>query len=443
MVQTRAAAKLVKGQPLSVEHPLIDEVLDPRTGLIRRVSDVIGDDPMRVQSLRTENAEAKLCGQSVYVCPVCQASLNLNANIYGDKYYFQHVSGGEECELKTATLSKEKLRAIKYNGAKESESHKEMKRFIFDSLSADSNFSEVREEVVVKSLFDESWRKPDVSALFKGSLVAFEVQLSTTFLDEIAARRLFYLANCGFIFWVFKDFDLEIARMSELDIFHINNCNAFVVDEETVEISRRSNAFHLRCIWPEPTLVGGHVEFLRRNKIVDFRSIHLFKTKQSAYYYDFVNNFQKIESNILESKFFMEYEGAVCLEEKLGLALNFLNLPKQDYKLFRLIRAMESAVCGHPVGWKYDNIDQIFNHLFQYEPSFVFIFSVAVGVFGFVFKDREGKIKEKKKKIWDALKSGSNHQFVPDKKYDSFLSICYPLAYNRYASLLASSRMQS
>ena len=59
------------------------------------------------------------------------------------------------------------------------------------------------------------WRKPDVKALYGDKFIAFEIQLSTTFLSVIVERREFYLKNNALIFWIFNEFDPKNTKMTQ------------------------------------------------------------------------------------------------------------------------------------------------------------------------------------------------------------------------------------
>jgi competence CoiA-like predicted nuclease len=121
-----------------------------------------------------------------------------------------------------------------------------MKEIIAESLRCDPNFSDVKIEPIWKGAEANQRRRPDVRACWRGTLpVAFEVQLSTTFLRVIAERRQFYLSEGGLLFWVFQRFDLGDARLTQEDIFYNNNRNAFVASTDTLEASKKSNALVL------------------------------------------------------------------------------------------------------------------------------------------------------------------------------------------------------
>lgn len=99
-----------------------------------------------------------------------------------------------------------------------------------------------------------------------GIPIAFEVQLSTTYLNVTAQRREFYRQEGGLLFWVFSQFSMDARRLTQDDVFYNNNRNAFVLTSETRDRSVRQKRFMLECVWAEPTADGG-VEALQRETV--------------------------------------------------------------------------------------------------------------------------------------------------------------------------------
>ena len=116
-------------------------------------------------------------------------------------------------------------------------------------------------------------------------MLIFEIQLSTTFLDVIAGRRDFYLAEDGLLFWIFARFDTDRLRMTDDDVFYNNNSNAFVIDAKTLEASTQDGAFQLECIWSVPHPNGGTSGLHRKR--VRFDELTLDASTQRGYYFDF------------------------------------------------------------------------------------------------------------------------------------------------------------
>jgi hypothetical protein len=225
---------------LVVDNPQINEVLNLETGEILPVFDLIGDDYERAIQLRMAMKEGNATGSPIWACSLCSVPVHIVSLSQERRFYLRHEAEDGRCPIRTkGHLSPERIQAMKYDGARESAAHRKMKDIIASSLACDPNFSRIEIEPVWKGAEANSRRRPDVRAVWKDSLpVAFEVQLSTTFLQVLAERRMFYLREGGLLFWIFRKFDMGDARLTQEDIFYNNNRNAFVANESTLEASR-------------------------------------------------------------------------------------------------------------------------------------------------------------------------------------------------------------
>lgn len=236
------------------------------------------------------------------LCPTCYQPLIL-AGRKDQTFYFRHVKDSEDCPIKTTShLTKEEIEAMKYNGQKEGRRHKENKMIIASLLESDPFFNDIRVE---KTFREENptgiakrWRRPDVSATHaeSNSKVAFELQVSTTFIDVIIDREHFYRDNGAFIIWVFLDF--EENKFTELDIFYANKSNAFVLDEEAIAESNQQGELVLKCFYREYCLE----EAFETVDVKENTAIELVKVSQLSFdqetgkLYFFDSTAQKIES---------------------------------------------------------------------------------------------------------------------------------------------------
>lgn len=176
-----------------------------------------------------------------------------------------------------------------------------IKEIIAESLSYDPDFSDIKPETVIKGADRKTWRKPDIQALWKGKLrVAFEVQLSTTFLEVIAQRRLFYKAENSLVCWIFRKFEKENALMTQDDIFHNNNQNLFLASEDTLKSSKQNKGLMLNCHWHEPKINHNNILKEWNSKYVKFKELEYDIDKQAIYYFDFKKEHLKL-SNKLEN----------------------------------------------------------------------------------------------------------------------------------------------
>lgn len=260
--------------------------MEVETGDHLKVETVLGNDFAAVVQLRMAVRTAIQNEHPLYRCSTCGVSVSLLRTKNEQRFYFRHLHEDGNCPAITrGGLSQKELDARRYNGVKESRRHLQMKKWVAECLHADGRFTEIEVESRWTGALTGEWRKPDVRAVYSGLPIAFEIQLSTTYLNVIAERRQFYMQQSGLLFWVFALFDSERRRMTEEDVFYNNNQNAFVVNDATVAESMASKDFTLECIWAEPTRDGGTSNFHRKK--VSFHELTLDPSTQRAYYFDF------------------------------------------------------------------------------------------------------------------------------------------------------------
>jgi hypothetical protein len=208
------------------------------------------------RKLRTANRE----GKPIFVCAECLTKLELRCNKLSresrgnDFYFFKHYKDVRECSIKTDShLPAGVLLARKYENVKESTAHIDLKNrlgYIIEQFHSPEKIS-----IDNKFYFDKSGngekRKPDVYAVIEGREYAFEIQLNTTFLSVIEEREAFYEKNDVSILWIFKHFPLEdcLQRLTQKDIYIPNRLNAFVLDDEMLDLSIKARKLHLRVYY--------------------------------------------------------------------------------------------------------------------------------------------------------------------------------------------------
>ena len=120
--------------------------------------------------------------------------------------FFKHRHEDGNCPAITAcSLSQEEIDARKYNGATESRLHRCMKGWLCKCPTQDGQVSDIVQEPTWKDALTRARRRPDVRATVSGRRIAFEVQLSTTHLSAIEARRDFYQQEGGLLFYIFAE----------------------------------------------------------------------------------------------------------------------------------------------------------------------------------------------------------------------------------------------
>nr|WP_255429450.1 DUF6035 family protein [Ramlibacter albus] len=380
----------------------------------------------------------------LYRCPDCGVAVHICRSWKEPKFFFKHRHEDENCPAVTAgKLSQEEINARRYNGAKESRLHISMKEALAKCLKADARFSAIRVEDVWRGRWTSEWRRPDVQATYNGLRVAFEIQLSTTYLDVIAARRTFYLQEGGLLFWVFARFDAERLRMTEDDVFYNNNYNAFVVKPVTVEASLSSRSFQLECIWSTP-MEGGGVSGLWR-QMVSFDQLTLDPENQRAYFFDFEGRrreraaTQALTHDALREAFELAFAGgafygdegeSVWNEMRSRFARAGVPLPRKRMEMpYSLIQALYSAKVGEPVASKKKRLVEIAHNITTGSRQHVRWFSRALRHWQrgpqLKAEDRSG-LWAKKVKICKQEEAVDPSAFEPDRTHQRLVEFLFP-----------------
>lgn len=282
------------GEWLVVDDPEIKEVMCTESGRHRDVREVIGNDFVELMALRMRVRE-NLQIDPVYRCSICGVAVHICSSSTKRRFFFKHREQDGSCPANTAgALDQDEINARKYNGAKESKLHLRMKDWITQCLTLDPSFGSIRQEARWKGASPSQWRKPDITATFGDIRIAFEIQLSTTPLSVIAARRIFYQADGALLVWIFAEFEQEYRRLTEDDIFFSNNLNAFVVNQKTVAASVESSQFLIEAVWAQPMRGGGLTGLHRR--VIPFNTLTLERDAQRVFLYDFEGARRKLES---------------------------------------------------------------------------------------------------------------------------------------------------
>ena len=198
----------------------ITEVLDSRTGLVLNAEKIVGDNDYAI-GLRTTLLENIENGTPIYLCSSCLKPIYLRSNPEKTGQYFVHRDVDENCpKLEARGANEDQIRAVRYNGAKESLAHIETKELLFECLKADQKFSnEIKESNWYSESDGRKFRRPDVQAIYDTGTteirIAFEIQLSATFLSEIVQRREFYRKEGALLVWVFRNFVEHDPRLTQ------------------------------------------------------------------------------------------------------------------------------------------------------------------------------------------------------------------------------------
>ncbi|HHQ4578701.1 TPA: DUF6035 family protein [Aeromonas hydrophila] len=248
----------------------LKEIFSPSDGKIYFVRDILERSQKELFEMRRKLRPS--VGELTMLCSTCYQPVILAGRL-DQSFYFRHIKDSDDCPIKTTShLSFDEINAMKYNGQKEGPLHRVNKLLIAKLLESDSTFSRVEVEKTFREEnitgIAKKWRRPDVSAINTklGVRVAFELQVSTTFIDIIIAREEFYKNSAAFILWIFLSF--EEKKFTGLDIFYANKSNAFIFDDEAKSASLVAEKLLLKCYYHEY-----YVEELQDTATVSVRAV--------------------------------------------------------------------------------------------------------------------------------------------------------------------------
>lgn len=404
----------------------------------------IGTDYGKAIELRMVVRQSIVEGLPLYTCPICGVPVYLVSRAEERKFFFRHQVEDGRCPARTrGDMSEEEINARKYNGAKESQAHIRMKEIIAESLRCDPRFSEVKEESVLKSQDRAAWRKPDVQAIYDGRPVAFEIQLSTTFLRVIAERRAFYQREGALLVWIFKYFDADKARLTQEDIFYSNNRNLFLASEETLKASREAGGLMLDCRWVEPFLDAGKIGTRWAGRLAAFGEMEIDRERQRVFLYDYDRQAEALRGDAgdqplrleLEEFWLRRYTFDPYDQQAWGrLRAKFrergIILPSEPNRgPVHLLNALYSAREGHPVGWRYRKLIEVAHCVADRHKDLLRAFRHALGVYGraeqIKREDKEGKWR-RKAEAYKPLLAANSPEYEPDRKFDALVEILFP-----------------
>lgn len=400
---TRNVTIPADARALAVDKPEIPLVMSKRTGALLDVRKFIEGRryDRLIDGVRAVIADSIRAGTPRLICPICTIAVTLRASTQ-KRFFFRHETEDGSCPAVTRSLTNEQIRAMKYNGQRESEAHRKTKLAVAEGLECDPGFSDVMVEKAFRPLTGTQLRRPDVQAVLQGNLrIAFEIQLTTTFLDVVRGRRAFYLENGALLVWVLRRFDPYNRRMTEDDIVFTNNSNILVVDGETLDLSRRAKAFMVRVHYRVPYVAAGVRRETWKSEVVPFAKLTLDLERQRAFLFDFEEADRRIEAELKErhrqeveelrrkeaeqrlkaDQALREKVIALCVEvqtsvnwtvseaeefrERWGILAECVHdrgipFPEMiDGDLCRAVAVFLSAKAGEPVGYRYKHLIEI------------------------------------------------------------------------------------
>jgi len=441
-------------QPVAVvDDPQIEEVLDVESNEIVPSGHFLQHNPRIISELRVELRHAARRGKPRVLCPLCHTSVVPSSSKLGN-HFFKHYSKADarSCPYNNLkTLSRKQQDALRYNGLKEGARHKRMKDLVVKSLQNDPLFDQGRidrERRWKGTQNPQSWRQPDVRA-WKGELsIAFEIQLSSTYIDVIVDRREFYLAEGGLLFWLFENAREINPRQYQEDIFYNNNDNLFIVDEETCELSKERSAFMLRCRYLVPENVDGKIQERWEERIVSFHDLVVDTGKQIAFYYDTRSALDKAKEEAKQQNdeqlrrrfeaFWLgkkvQHVAAADIEYlylRQQLAERGIRVPEKytENHFTALLNILYSGKHGSCVGYSYEKFVQVAHIAHDKYPGYLRYFTAIVQHHDtrkrLLEEDATGKWKERRKKIWEMIRDNDPY-VAPNIEHGQLVSLLFP-----------------
>lgn len=387
------------------------------------------------------------------VCQLCSSPLLL-VRTQERCFHFRHhpsIESETGCSISTkGKLSPDQINRIKYNAQKESHAHIRLKGIIRDSLRVDKSCSAPQVEKVWKGLRvadRATWRKPDVQVERAGQRIAFEVQLSTTYLTEIVGRREFYRVNSGAMIWVFQSFDPTQTRTAEEDIFYLNNHNVFIVSNATLERSEASGRMALDCWFARPRMINGQIENEWCIEPVFLDQLTIQQDLQLVYFFDYQAERDALKSSSsLDSmrqefhEFWLEFGAEESrdadvawteLRERMINVLPDLELPRSYWQgpFHGAVSIMLSARYGRPVGYRHDRLLNVTNTAFEYYKPFLLPFGWTLRDFGWNEtldqQDKKGTWAKRRAEIRAGVRA-KDKAYQPDGQFNQLFAFLIP-----------------
>lgn len=444
-----------------VDDPAIIEARSRRTGRLLDAKRLIGSfDYAAAIRLRGVLKDAASRGWPRLVCPMCGVTLFL-ASSMRKNFYLRHRSEDGSCPAVThGGLTEAEMRAMKYRGAQESDAHLRTKELLVRSLACDPSFSDVLVEATWRASEGlVGLRRPDVSARCGELRTAFEVQLSTTFLDVVLGRKRFYREEGAALVWVLPSFHPSYRRMTTDDILFGNNSNILVVDDATVAASIAARQLIVRVWHRQPRIDGEHIVDDWVERLVAWSDLLIDVDRQTVCAFDFgaaesaaVSELGQLREQkkaaeeatrraavqAAEHELRAEiFEWALAEDRVDDLVGYYHRWAELNYDLvaycadlpgtpldvrvpIRMVRVIETAKAGKPVGFGYETLVEVAHHLFHQRPELLMGFGYLLRAYGhhhlLAEQDSSGKWASKVSANREAMRRDPRFQLAEDEQ---------------------------
>lgn len=451
-----------KQKPLRVEN-----IIDFQNGTPHGASYFLSLEEGRQIELRKELTRCFRHKEKYLVCGHCRGPLCLKGGSdqsHKQRLHFFHLPSpeSESCPLhRGQKIPKDVMRAIIYDGVKESPCHKEMKETIGGILSRDSiHCCDIYVDELFKDRLPQERYKPDVQGYYLDKNIIFEIQISSDFITVIQAREEYYQNKGAYLLWVFNAFSTDSYQqtLAQKDIFYGNNRNAFCLTKECVKLSYQRNKLHLQVFYQEPSIVNDQISINSPPpQIITLEDLK-FNDDFTAYFYDFKENYEKcvLELEAIQKQRKKEHEKEEHRALLLNLADKMQNSPyweRQEY--FRekcgldfeysdpsgLIQYVASAIKGKPTFIGGDNNKSLYRNTLNKNNRQVrklFCYFHAVARETKFYKDIPDDLVRKIDAALAELREGKQKSdYYPDRRYEAVLKVFFPKAHQHFQNLMA------
>lgn len=355
------------------------------------------------------------CKDGLVLCNKCKKPIFDKKNSKTGLRFMSHYKNNNldiKCDnFDTSIINKYGARSNIYYG--EGSIHEELNNFITSLLKNEARFQNVKSEEYIFSNTQKyhngirKRKKPDIQADYKDTKIAFEIQLSYQLHVDFFSREEFYKKDGMFLMWFFYNIEKEEFKESDKMIFWNSNENAYVITEETKEISGKVKKLHFYCYYNEIVYDESNNSFKSKNreKIITLDELTYCHIRKELFYKD--SQIDKIRLNILN--YSKTDEITFINEIRSDLKKLVDEYPKYDSRLIRIIQIIFSLKFNRVIGYKFPSIITLLNHHFYSNQGFEMIIFKAMNIYGRAdeiknhpkFLSLEKKIKKFKDDKWE------------------------------------------
>lgn len=260
---------LISPKSTSISRTVI-EVRDMRHGgaLVNAPNFLDGLTASAYTALRDAVGEAHAQDQTLFRCAQCGEPLYITgrgADRDGRTAFFGHRRKGKaECSWRQGGKVRSQG-AVQFGGMQEGEEHRWLKQMLVDVLSCDPSVTDI--EVEKRQHHDGVQRQPDVTAVYQGQRIAFEIQLARFPLMTKIERAEADAARGVHLVWVTSPTNEANLRSQAFSDLYLNaGGRIFAIDERCLARTRETSRVEMLELALEPVVMPPYAIFNRWSK---------------------------------------------------------------------------------------------------------------------------------------------------------------------------------